>query len=252
LQGTGRAADEGTLAMHLRTDSPATPAGTGAALPVPMVVRLLVVLSAAAGSLDVLCVTRLGGVFASVITGNLVQLGHAVSTVDTQLAVGGSAAVGGYALGVAAGTVALRRGGTGWRPRTSLVAAAELVMLAGVVAGWRAVDAQPGRTTAPILLALAATAMGVQSAVTISSGVPGASTTYLTGTLTDAVRALTGGSHRGMPTGAAIRLAALLCGAAVGALALRVTPLWAPVLPVALVGVVVVAAALGRDRREQR
>jgi uncharacterized membrane protein YoaK (UPF0700 family) len=47
-------------------------------------------------------------------------------------------------------------------------------------------------------------------------------------------------------------LAALLCGAAVGALILRVAPLWAPAVPVALVGAVVVAAALGRDRREER
>jgi uncharacterized membrane protein YoaK (UPF0700 family) len=213
-----------------------------------------VVLSAAAGALDVLCVTRLGGVFASVITGNLIQLGRAIATVDGQLAVGGAAAVGGYALGVAIGTVALPVvGSTGWRPRTSLVVAGEAVLLAGVAAGWWAVGAQPGHGPAPLLAAVAATAMGLQSAVTISAGVRGASTTYLTGTLTDAVRALARGPHRiTSVAGSAVRLAALLCGAAVGALILRVAPLWAPAVPVALVGAVVVAAALGRDRREER
>jgi uncharacterized membrane protein YoaK (UPF0700 family) len=233
----------------------ASPAATGAALPERVVVRLLVVLSAAAGCLDVLCVTRLGGVFASVITGNLVQLGRAMATVDGRLAAGGSAAVGGYALGVAAGTVALRgAGGTGWRRRTSLVVAGETILLTCVAAAWPATGVQPGRGTAPLLLGVAAMAMGAQSAVTISSGVRGASTTYLTGTLTDAVRALAGDPHRIAPVaGSAVRLAALLCGAAVGALVLQVMPRWAPALPVALVGaVVMVAAALGRGRRDER
>jgi uncharacterized membrane protein YoaK (UPF0700 family) len=241
--------------MHLPTDSPAVPAGTGPALPERVVVRLLVVLSVAAGCLDVLCVTRLGGVFASVVTGNLVQLGRAMATVDGRLTAAGSAAVGGYALGVAAGTVALPVArGTGWHRRTSLVVAGEAILLTAVAVAWPAVGAQPGRTTAPLLLGLAATAMGVQSAVTISSGVRGASTTYLTGTLTDVVRVLAGDPHRiASVAGSAVRLAALLCGAVVGTLALRFAPRWAPVLPMALAGAVVVAAAaLGRGRREER
>lgn len=168
------------------------------------------------------------------------------------MAAGATAAVASYALGVAAGAVALRRCGAGWRRRTSLVAAVEVVLLTGVAAGWLVTDAHPGRTAAPLLLGLAAAAMGAQSAVTIRSGVRGASTTYLTGTLTSVVRTLTGGPHRfAAAAGGADRLAALLCGAAAGALVLRVAPLWAPALPVALVAaVVVVAAALTRGRME--
>jgi uncharacterized membrane protein YoaK (UPF0700 family) len=223
------------------------------ALPEHVVGRLLPVLSAAAGCLDVLCVTRLGGVFASVITGNLVQLGRAAAIVDGRLAAGGAAAVGGYALGVAAGTVALRRAGTGWRRRTSLVLAGEVVLLTCVAAAWPATGIQPGRGTAPLLLGLAATAMGVQSAVTLGSGVRGASTTYLTGTLTDAVRSLAADPHRITPVaGSTVRLAALLGGAAVGALVLRVASPFAPAVPMALVGAVVVTAALGHGRREER
>jgi uncharacterized membrane protein YoaK (UPF0700 family) len=229
---------------------PAVPAAAGAALSEQVVVRLLVVLSAAAGCLDVLCVTRLGGVFASVVTGNLVQLGRAITTVDGGLAAGTTAAVGGYALGVAAGTVALRRAGTGWCRRTSLVLAGEVVLLTCVAASWPAVGVQLGSGTTTFLLALAAAAMGIQSAVTISSGVSGASTTYLTGTLTAAVRSLAADPRRITPVAAtAVRLAALLCGAAGGALVLRVAPLWAPALPAALVGAVVtIAAVLGRGR----
>ncbi|WP_433618331.1 DUF1275 family protein [Dactylosporangium sp. CA-139114] len=230
---------------------PGRPDRSDAALPAPVVVRLLAILAAAAGCLDAVCVTRLGSMFASVITGNLVQLGRGIATVDGRLAAGATTAVGGYALGVAIGTVGLLRCGTGWHRRTSVVTAAEVVLLAGMVAGWLATDAHPGPTTTPLLLGLAATAMGVQSAVTISSGEHGASTTYLTGTLTTVVRAVTVGPHLfAAGAGGVARMVALVCGAAVGALVLRVAPLWAPALPAVLV-TAVVAAALTRNRMER-
>ncbi|MCW2639505.1 MAG: hypothetical protein JWP76_1811 [Dactylosporangium sp.] len=71
---------------------------------------------------------------------------------------------------MAAGTVSLRRCDAGWRRRTSIVAAVEAVLLTGGAAGWLATDAHPGRSSAPLILALAAAAMGVQSVATISSG----------------------------------------------------------------------------------
>jgi uncharacterized membrane protein YoaK (UPF0700 family) len=223
--------------MYLAADRNA-----GAALPEKVVARLLPVLAAAAGSLDVLCVTRLGGVFASVVTGNLVQLGRAVTTVDGALAAGTTAAVGGYALGVAAGTVALRHAGTGWRRRTSLLLAGEALLLAVV-----AVALQFG-ASAPTLLCLAATAMGVQSAITIGAGVRGASTTYLTGTVTDVARSLATDPRRIAGVfGALVRVVALLAGATLGALVLRVAPPLAPAVPVALVGAVLVVAIVGRS-----
>jgi uncharacterized membrane protein YoaK (UPF0700 family) len=63
-----------------------TSSGAGMVLPERLVGRLLTVFAAAAGCLDIVCVTRLGGPFASVITGNLVQLGRGIATVDGQLA----------------------------------------------------------------------------------------------------------------------------------------------------------------------
>jgi uncharacterized membrane protein YoaK (UPF0700 family) len=234
----------------MAVDAPGTAA---AVLSDRVVVRLLVILAAAAGCLDAVCVTRLGGPFASVITGNLVQLGRGIATPDGRLAVGAAAAVAGYTLGVAAGGAGLGRGSGGWCRRTSLVAAAELALLAGVAAGWLATGGHPDEGTIPLLLTVAAAAMGVQSAVTISSGVPGASTTYLTGTLTGLVRTLTAQPRRSAAVaGDATRLAALLCGAAIGALLLRAAPLWAPALPAVLVGTVVVIAAVAiRGRMEK-
>ncbi|MFE7772697.1 YoaK family protein [Streptomyces sp. NPDC057445] len=222
-----------------------------AVLPQRLVVRLLPVFAAAAGSLDAVCVTHFGGVFASVITGNLVQLGRAVAAPDGRLAVGATVAVGCYALGVAGGTAGLGRRGAGWHRRASLVAAAELALLAGVAAGWLATDGRPDARTTSLLLALAAAAMGMQSAITIGSGVQGASTTYLTGALTGLVRGLTGEPHR-FAADAAARVGAFLCGATAGALLLRFASSWAPILPVALVGLAVVIAAASTGARVER
>jgi uncharacterized membrane protein YoaK (UPF0700 family) len=217
-------------------------------LPDRVVIRLLALLSVAAGSLDVVCVLRLGGLFASVATGNLVQLGRAIATVDGRLAASTTTAVGGYALGVAAGAVALRGSDAGWRRRTSLVAVVELLLLTGVAVVWLATGGHVGGGTQSVLLGVAAAAMGVQSTVTIGSGVPEASTTYLTGTLTGLMRALAPDPRR-FNAAAAARVAAFLCGAALGALVIQVAPTWAPALPVALVALVV-AAALVRGRPE--
>lgn len=201
-----------------------------------VVVRLLVVLAAASGCLDVFCLTRLGGFFASVITGNLVQFGHAVATAETPLLAGGATAVGGYAVGVAGGTLALRHVEPGWRRRTGVVAAAEAVLLAGVAVGWSAAGARPEYAGGLALLAGAPVANGMQSVVTISSGVRGASTTYLTGSLTGVVRSVVLDPHRfAAGAGGISRLLGLLGGAVLGALTLRVAPVWAPALAAALV-----------------
>jgi uncharacterized membrane protein YoaK (UPF0700 family) len=74
--------------------------------PEPLAARLLAVLAATAGYLDAVCVARLGGPFASVITGNLVQLGRGIAA-DGRLAVRAAVAVAGYTVGVAAGSVGL-------------------------------------------------------------------------------------------------------------------------------------------------
>jgi uncharacterized membrane protein YoaK (UPF0700 family) len=237
-----------SLAAEGRPPAPGRVERTDAVLPERVVTRLLAVLAVASGSLDVVCVTRLGGLFASVTTGNLVQLGRAIATVDGQLAARATTTVGGYAIGVAGGTVGLRGSGSGWRRRTSLVALVEVLLLTGVAVGWLVTGGHSGTSTSAVLLGVAAAAMGVQSTVTIGSAAPGASTTYLTGTLTSLVRALAAAPHR-LDGPAAARVAAFVCGTVLGALVLRVSPLWAPALPVALVAVVVGTALIhGRSR----
>ncbi|MEV1333597.1 YoaK family protein [Micromonospora costi] len=217
-------------------------------LPGRAVVRSLVVLAAASGCLDVFCLTRLDGFFASVITGNLVQFGFGIATTQAGRLTAGATAVGGYAVGVAVGSLALRRAGPGWHRRTTMVAAAEAALLVGVAVGWWGSGGGPDHTGGLALLAGAAVASGMQSAITIASGVRGASTTYLTGSLTNVVRQVVLDPHRfAAGAGGVSRLLGLLGGAVLGGLVLRVAPQWAPALAAALVvGVVAVAALAGR------
>jgi uncharacterized membrane protein YoaK (UPF0700 family) len=220
-------------------------------LPRSVVIRLLVVLAAAAGCVDIMAVSRLGGPFASVVTGNVVQLGRSLAIPNRQLAVSTSTSVASYAAGVAMGTVALRGSLPGWRLRTCAVASFELLLLVGVLVGWLITDGSPGTGQAIALLVLAATAMGVQSAVTLSTGVHDASTTYMTGTLTNFMRAVATDPHL-IATGGTgvVRLFSLLAGAVIGALILHFAPSWTPVFPVALIaGTVALAVALTRPRR---
>ncbi|MEW2331964.1 YoaK family protein [Micromonospora chersina] len=215
-------------------------------MPKRVVVRLLVVLAAASGCLDVYCLTRLGGFFASVITGNVVVFGRSIVVTDTRMVAAGAVAVGGYALGVAGGTLPLRRVGPGWRRRTGWVLAAEALLLVGVAAGWLWTGASPEYASRLALLGAAAAASGLQSVVTISSGARGVSTTYLTGSLTNLVRDAVLDPHR-LPAGASgvSRLLGLLGGALVGAVTLQVAPRWAPaVAAVLVVAVFLVAAGL--------
>ena len=211
-----------------------------------VVIRLLVVLAAAAGCVDVMAVSRLGGPFASVVTGNLIQLGRSLAIPNRHLAASASTAVASYALGVAIGTVVLRGSLPGWRLRTCVVASVELLLLIGVLVGWLITSGSPGTGQAIFLLALAAAAMGLQSAATLSAGVPEASTTYMTGTLTSFMRAVATDPHLIGVAGAGVaRLLSLLAGAVIGALILEFAPSWTPVFPVVLIaGTVVLAAAL--------
>jgi uncharacterized membrane protein YoaK (UPF0700 family) len=204
------------------------------------------------------CLTRLGGFFASVITGNLVAFGNSIVVTDARMVAGGATAVGGYALGVAGGTMPLRHFGPGWRRRTGMVVAGEALLLIGVAAGWAWTGARPGYAGRLALLGVAAAASGVQSVVTIGSGVRGASTTYLTGSLTDVVRGVVLDPHRfAAGAGGVSRLLGLLGGALVGAGTLRVAPRWAPAVAAALVVAVVLVAgawlgrtASSRNRRD--
>lgn len=204
------------------------------------------------GALDVLALVHLGGVFASVMTGNLVLLGLGSARADTTATVDASVALLGYVLGVAAGS--RTTGGRVpdaplWPRRVTVVLVLELGLLAGLTAGWVGSGAGPDRAVRVAMLAVAATAMGLQGAAVRGLGVPLA-TTYLTGTLTSMVAAGAGPDGRGgLGPGIASVLGAL-AGAACSGLVLRVAPMAAPALVLApLAGILALLIARRRSLR---
>ena len=208
---------------------------------------LVALLAGTSGALDALGFLALGGVFASVMTGNLVLLGLGAGTRDGRLATHAVVAIGGYVLGVAAGVRASGSapGGVGWSRRLHAVLAAELVLVAAFTVAWELVRSRSSGPAQLGLIAVSAVAMGLQSVVMRRSSGNSVSTTYLTGTLTGLVSALAGGGPlREELTGAGV-LAAALGGAALSGVVLTAWPSWAPVVPLlALGGVLVVGRRL--------
>lgn len=217
---------------------------------------LVVLLAAAAGATNVLSLTRLGSVPTSVMTVNLVLVGLSITRHQGALGWHAGAALAGFAPAVfltsrlirAADKRAADKHAPGPRPpvwpRTVSVAiAAEALPLAGVAVGWALAGGHPAGAAQLILCAAAAVAMGIQSAAVRVLGVPGLSTTFFTGILTD----LAGhGPHRW--TGDASGLAALAAGAAAQGAVLNYGQRFAPLLPLILVGCVAALSLRGFSR----
>jgi uncharacterized membrane protein YoaK (UPF0700 family) len=197
----------------------------------------LIALTASTASLDVTAFTRLGGVFASVMTSNLIFV--SVAVVKTEAAFGTRCAVAilSYVVGVGVGSAVAQPSGhenrLGTRP-LSLLLTGELAILVGYTIWWMIAGGHPSGWTQFVLLGIVACAMGGQSAVARQLGNPNASTTYLTGTLTTVVSSLAG-RHRPDPEAVAVILA-LLAGAAAGVGLLEAAPITVPLLALAGVG----------------
>src|SRR2546430_422637 len=121
----------------------------------------------------------------------------------------------------------------------------ELILLAGLTAGWEATGARPAGWTEFVLLAGTAAAMGVQATSVNELGLTNVSTTFLTGTLTGLVSSLArpgqDTQHGGRRFGVLIGLAAgaLLCG-----LLMATAPRAVPALPLAAVITALVLSAV--------
>jgi uncharacterized membrane protein YoaK (UPF0700 family) len=200
----------------------------------------LIALTAGTASLDVTAFFRLGGVFASVMTSNLVFVGVAV--VKTEAAFGARCAVAilSYIVGVGLGSAIAppsgRENRLGTRP-LSLLLTGELAVLVGYTIWWMALDGRPAGWARLALLGAIALSMGSQSAAARQLGSPNVGTTYLTGTLTSLVSAV---AARRRPDAEAVAvLVALVVGAGAGAALLDAAPITVPLLALAGVGTAV-------------
>jgi uncharacterized membrane protein YoaK (UPF0700 family) len=204
---------------------------------------LTALLTSGTGAMDAIAFLGLGGVFASVMTGNLVVIGVGAADRRAELAGRAALALVGYVIGGMVGSRLARVRGV------QVVLAVEVALLVAFAIVWEIPDGKPtGGWHIPLIL-LASTAMGLRSAAIFNLAGLGVSTTYLTGMLTAMIDdAVTSGPtprvERGLPI-----FAAIVVGAAIGGWLVVDAPRLAPLFPLA---VVVVVVALARDFAESR
>ncbi len=217
------------------------PAATGAH-PVPAALTVIaVLLTIGAAATDVASFTRLGSVFASVMTSNIVFLGLAAARQSATLAWHAAVSFAGYVAGVAFGSrlarTGQRRAGRGemtWSPWIAATLIAEIVVFAAFTAGWELTGAKPAGAGQLVLLALATLAMGMQSAVVVAIGISGVSTTYMTGTLTTLIDAIASPAPgKGTDVRRPVVLLALAAGAGLSGLLIATAPAAVPLVPLA-------------------
>ena len=225
---------------------------------------IAIALTFGSGAADVASFTRLGNVFTSVMTGNIVLLGLAVAQRSLTLASHTVVSIAGYIAGVAGGTwiahgVKERAAGSGSSEADVLpthvvwVLLAELTLLTGFTVGWEFSRASPAGWAQFCLLATLAAAMGVQSSAVRDMGLTEVSTTYLTGTLTGLVSSLV---SPGQDTPHGIRRFGVLIGLAAGAslcgLFVATAARAVPVLPLAALLTTLVLATTPGWRNARR
>ncbi len=208
---------------------------------------LAVALAVASGATDALGFVRLGGVFSSVMTGNLVLLGVSAGKGDRSLALHAGAALGGYVVGAWVGARVAGHPASGesvWPRSVTTALAVELGLFAVFAAWWVASGGQPLGGAGYALNGVSAGALGIQSSAVLGLGIPGISTTYGTGMLTQLVASIASRRAR-FPTRSLVVLGGMLAGALVGAVLTFDVPRAAAALPLGGVAVVLLVAAVG-------
>jgi uncharacterized membrane protein YoaK (UPF0700 family) len=186
---------------------------------------IAIALTFGSGAADVASFTRLGDVFTSVMTGNIVLWGLAAARGSLTLFSHTAVAIAGYIAGVAAGTWighGFRAADPGEDENQAATLPghvvrpllAELALLAVFAAGWEVSGASPAGWLQYCLLTALAAGMGVQSSAVKDMGLAEVSTTYLTGTLTGLVSSL---ARPGQATPQRARRVGVLIGLVAGA-----------------------------------
>lgn len=213
---------------------------------------LVLALAVNSGATDAIGFVGLGGVFTSVMTGNMVLLGVAAGRLDGTLAIHSAVAIASFVLGCALGSRIAgvpRRDDAVWPTAVTYALVVEFVAFAAFAVGWELVDDRTDTAVQLVFLGLNAVALGIQSSAILRFGVSGLSTTYLTGTLTTVVVSLV--SRRrliGVGTGVQLLLA-LIGGAAVGGALTANAPRTAPLLQLVTVGATLLVASRARSLR---
>lgn len=224
---------------------------------------IAIALTFGSGAMDVASFTKLGNVFTSVMTGNIVLCGLAAARGSVSLITHTVTAFAGYVVGVATGARvgwhhsvrssagSAEPGGDGaWAPHVRATLFLELGLLVAFLIIWEISRADPHSGAEFTLLAIAAAAMGLQASAVTQMGLTGVSTTYLTGTLTGLVDALANPGQR-RRSGVGLIRPGVLLGLAAGALLcgmlVKTAAAGVPALPVAALLVVLILSSTPPD-----
>jgi uncharacterized membrane protein YoaK (UPF0700 family) len=201
--------------------------------------RALLVLTFSTGLVDAVSYLGLGRVFSANMTGNIVLLGFGIAGSGGLTVVAPLVSLSAFLFGSAAGGVLAARTGDRHRRHVAVALGIEsgLVLATAIIAA--IIDVRPSTFSGDAVIALLALAMGVRNATVRRLGVPDLTTTVLTMTLTGlaADSRIAGGSGKGSVRRFSAVLA-MLSGALVGALLLKIS-LVPPLLTAALLAGVV-------------
>jgi uncharacterized membrane protein YoaK (UPF0700 family) len=215
---------------------------------------LVVVLTFVTGSADAMGFLALGGAFSSVMTGNMVLLGLSVGRADGELALTSAAAIGSFIVGVLVGAHLAgvpKKDDPVWPRAVNRALLLEAGVFSVFTVVWETTGSSRSANLELGLLMMSATALGIQSSAIQRFGVPGLSSTYLTGTLTALIGAVAARSPRTVLLPKAEILLALIAGACVGAVVSGHLPLLAPgLLLLPLLGVIVFSSRLSHAATE--
>lgn len=225
---------------------------------------VILLLTVAAAGVDAIMIVAFG-VLTAAQTGNTIMLGVAIAQGQPGTALAAGTSVVGYVVGAGLGERMIERGRVLHRGPLPVARAlvAELLLLVGLLISWWSIGAHVGTGDRIVLVTLAATAMGIQSAVVLRLHV-GPTTTYVTGTLTTFIMglirwlrfggpepgpaptrqtsAVTGSGTDELPWIYGVTWSVYLAGAVIGALLYLWAHAAALLLPIALLAVVALAA----------
>jgi len=228
-------------------------------------------LTLSSGAVDAISFLALGKVFTAFMTGNIAFLGMALASQTGTNAYGVMpprvisvlASMAGFAVGIytatriagkPAGHAVKQSASAVWSHRTTVALGISLFLHLSFAAIWYVTGARPGDTAIPVLLAVWAGAMGMQSAAVRRLEVGGIFTTAATATFiflfSNLVDFRMSSDERRRMWGIII---SLVIGATAGGLLLIHAPVYAPMFTLVVTAfVVVMAARVFRDRDEAR
>jgi uncharacterized membrane protein YoaK (UPF0700 family) len=156
---------------------------------------LLILAAFAAGSVDIISFAKLGGIFASAMTGNLALLGLYVGRGAIFSVFGALMALLGFIAGVSMGTL-LTRDRLNQKAITILLAVQTLLLFAAAIL-WFLLSHRAGGLAADLLILILAGAMGLQAVTGKKINLSSIPTIVFTSTLTNIVVSVTEHLARG-------------------------------------------------------